>query len=320
MRPEATLRVASLFASALCLASLASGCDVDRSSTDHSRVAAPRPDDVCAQIRAELGADPVALRAHRRSFRERATARFGAAALGALRATYGGRCADDADLRCVLVEVGPFASVQCVSPVRNVPEVLYADGATLRRAEGLDAFELGLRSAQPAPTELEPVLGYFQRVTRAIVLRDRAHAAAIVPRADVAAMRPSSSALVPPTLVDGNARFLAYADGGYQAPRALLEVRVDLSRRTLAVERVSLTPTPFPPPVVPPAPVLATTGGARYGGAEGQVCAWGERRGDRRALPRPSACRAGLSCCSGGAAGSDGICTRTLDGDCPLRP
>jgi hypothetical protein len=314
------LRVAEPSASTMLLASLLWGCDVERASTDASRVAAPRPDLVCAQIRAELGGDPAALRAHRRSFRERATARFGAVALGALHATYGGRCADDTDFRCTLDEVGPFASVQCVSPERNVPEVLYADGATLRRAEGVDAFELALRSAQPAPTELEPVLVYFQRVTRAIVLRDRAQTAAIVPRADVAAMRSSSSALVPPTLVDGNARFLAYSDGGYQAPRALLEVRVDLSRRALAVERFSLTPTPFPPPVVLPPPVLATTGGARYGGAEGEVCAWGEHRGDRRALPPPAACRAGLRCCSGGAAGSDGTCTRTSDGDCPLRP
>lgn len=313
------MRSAERLAPAMMLASLLWGCDARRASTDASRVAAPRTDVVCAQIRAELG-DPVALGAHRRSFRERVTARFGAAALAALRETYGGRCADDADLRCALDEVGPFASVQCVSPARNVSEALYADGATLRRAEGVDAFELALRSARPAPTGLEPILVFFQRVTRAIVLRDRAQTAAIVPRADVAAMRPSSSALVPPTLVDGTARFLAYADGGYQAPRALLEVRVDLSRRTLAVERVSLTPTPFPPPAGPPTPVLATTEGARYGGAEGEVCAWGEHRGDRRALPSPAACRAGLRCCSGGAAGSDGICTRTGGGDCPLRP
>jgi hypothetical protein len=314
------VRVAELFASTALFASLLSGCDAERASIDALAATAPRPDIVCAQILAELGGDPVALRAHRRTFRERATARFGAASLRALRATYGGRCADDADFRCTLDEVGPFASVQCVSPERHVPEILYADGATLRRAEGLDAFELALRSAQPAPTELEPILVFFQRVTRAVVLRDRAQTAAIVPRADVAAMRPSSSALVPPTLVDGIGRFLAYADGGYQAPRALLEVRVDLSRRTLAVQRVPLTPTPYPPPVAPPPPVLATTGGARYAGGEWEVCAWGEHRGDRRALPPPAACRAGLRCCSGGAAGSDGVCTRTGDGDCPLRP
>ncbi len=304
----------------MLFASLRWGCDVERAPIDASRDAAPRSDDGCAQIRAELGGDPAALRAHRQTFRQRATARFGAAALRALRATYGGRCADDADFRCTLDEVGPFASVQCVSPERHVPEVLYADGATLRRAEGVVAFELGLRSAQPAPTELEPVLAYFHRVTRAIVLRDRTQTAAIVPRGDVATMRPSSSALIPPTLVDGNARFLAYEDGGYQAPRALLEVRVDLSRRTLVVERVSLTPTPYPPSVVLPPPVLATTGGARYGGSEGEICAWGEYRGDRSALPRPAGCRLGLRCCSGGAAGSDGICTRTGFGDCPLRP
>lgn len=302
----------------LLLTSAASmfGCDRERASSVRTPTLS---DAVCAQFRAGLNVNPASLRAQRVAFRERATARFGARAFEALHATYGGGCADDADFRCVLQESPPFAFVECVSPVRNLPEALYADGPTLRRAEGIEAFELGVRSAQPAPNQLDPLLGFFQRVTRAQVLRDRAMAAAIVPASDLEAMRPTSAALLPPTLAGGSARFVAYEDQGYQAPRAILEVRVDLARRTVAVERVELARTPYPAYRDPPQRV-ATTEGSRYDGSEGAVCAWGEHRGDRSRLPPAAGCRAGLSCCSGGAAGSDGICERTAGGDCPLRP
>lgn len=326
---ELFLRVVLHCACAVALFSSIGGCRGDapgERAGATSRAPGERPDlsprardAECAQLRAELGGNPGVLMAQRRVLRERVTARFGAPAFAALRATYGGLCEDDADLRCVLDEAGPFARVECVSPTRRMPEALYADGATLRRAEGVEAFQLALHRAEPAPTELEPVLAYFQRVTRAIVLRDRTQVRAIVPPADAEAMKPSSSALVPPSLVDGEARFLAYESTGYQAPRALLEVRVDLARRVAAIERVELARIPHPNVPDPP-PVLATPGGARHDGAEGAVCAWGEYRRDRRGLPAPAACRDGLRCCSGGAAGSDGTCTRTGAADCPLRP
>jgi hypothetical protein len=313
------LRVVDVCVSLAAIAPLFGGCGREPAPTDGPRLASTGPDPVCAAVRAELGTAPEALRAQRRSFRERVTARFGAPAFAALRASYGGRCEDDADLRCAIDEVGPFARVDCQSPSRHVPEALYADGATLRRADGVEAFELGVRSATPSPTELDPVLAYFQRVTGAVVLREKGDLARFVPAADVEAMRPSSAALVPATLASGTARFLAYENRGYQAPRALLEVRVDLAQRVVAVERVALAPVPFPAVGQEP-PRLATTEGARYDGSEGAVCAWGERRGDRRGLPAPAACRAGLRCCSGGAAGSDGVCTRTGLGDCPIVP
>ena len=148
--PEAALRVADRFASTLLFAPLLWGCDVERASTDRPPPAAPQEDAACAQIRAELGGDPATLRAHRRTFRERATARFGAVAFAALRASYGGRCDDDADFRCALDEVGPFASVRCVSPTRHVHEELYADGATLRRAERSPRSAPGRGARSPA--------------------------------------------------------------------------------------------------------------------------------------------------------------------------
>lgn len=255
----------------LTSAASAFGCERGRASSARTPTFSGT---VCAQLRAGLNVNPASLRAQRGAFRERATVRFGARAFEALHSTYGGGCADDADFRCVLQELPPFAFVECISPARNLPEALYADGPTLRRAEGIEAFELGVRSARPAPSQLEPLLGFFQRATRAQVLRDRAMAAAIVPVSDLEAMRPTSAALLPPTLVGGSAGFVAYQDQGYQAPRAFLEVRVDLARRTVAVERVELARRPYPQHRDPP-PRVATTEGSRFDGSEGAVCAWG---------------------------------------------
>ncbi len=313
------MRVALLSTFSLALLSFFAGCNDKRTPTGGSGATPTTTDVECEQTRVELGGNPERLRTQRRTFRERVTARFGAPAFDALRTDYGGRCDDDADFRCTLEEIGPFAHVQCLSPVRHVPEQLYADGPKLRRVEGLDAFELGLRSAQPAPTELDPILTYFQRVTRAVVLRDKRQVVTTVPAADAESMTPSTSALIPPTLIDGNARFVAYEDQGYQAPRTLIEVRVDLVHRTSNIHRISLKPRPYPTAVAAP-PQRATLGSARYNGTEGAVCAWGEYRGDRSGLPPPAACGNGMRCCSGGAAGSDGNCVRTGGADCPRLP
>lgn len=56
----------------------------------------------------------------------------------------------------------------------------------------------------------------------------------------------------------------------------------------------------------------------RTDGTAGAVCSWGGRdHGPTRRAP-PVPCRAGLRCCSGGAAGSDGVCLRVAQ--CPLLP
>lgn len=314
--PEAVLRASVRGVLLFSVAVGALGCEGRRVPS----VRAPSPsDDACAQVRASLQVDPATLRAQRTAFRERVTARFGPRAFEALRASYGGRCADDADLRCALQEAPPLAFVECVSPSRNMPEALFADGPTLRRADGVEAFTLAVRSAGPEPSQLVPLLDFFQRITGARVLRDRASAAAVVPAEELAAMPPTCAALLPPTLAGDQARFVAYEDRGYQAPRALLEVHVDFALRTATVVRAELARRPYPQHRDPPRRV-ATVDGSRYDGTAGAVCAWGEHRGDRSGLPRPASCRAGLSCCSGGAAGSDGICERTRGGDCPLRP
>jgi hypothetical protein len=56
-------------------------------------------------------------------------------------------------------------------------------------------------------------------------------------------------------------------------------------------------------------------------GAEGDICHFGEHwtNGDPTVeLPEDVPCRRGLRCCSGGAAGSDGVCTRAKI--CPPLP
>ncbi|MFO0714885.1 MAG: hypothetical protein U0353_33905, partial [Sandaracinus sp.] len=55
-------------------------------------------------------------------------------------------------------------------------------------------------------------------------------------------------------------------------------------------------------------------------GDEGAICAWGQYRPDWASLPPPARCRAGLTCCGGGAAGSDSSCMRAAHGMCPPLP
>lgn len=72
----------------------------------------------------------------------------------------------------------------------------------------------------------------------------------------------------------------------------------------------------------PPAPVATSDEPlGSWNGTEGSICSWGQRRGDVARLPRPSACRAGLTCCSaGGAFGSDATCIQVGGGHCPMYP
>lgn len=64
--------------------------------------------------------------------------------------------------------------------------------------------------------------------------------------------------------------------------------------------------------------------GERHDGTEGAICRWGEHRhaggdeADIAAYPRAAACGPGLSCCGGGAAGSDASCMRVRR--CPPLP
>jgi hypothetical protein len=100
------------------------------------------------------------------------------------------------------------------------------------------------------------------------------------------------------------ARCLATALGELPGGLASFDQRVVSTR----------APTPVPPPE-DREPV------ERHDGAAGAICGWGQRRSDWESLPRPLPCRAGLTCCaSGGAAGSDSVCSRASGGGCPMYP
>lgn len=74
------------------------------------------------------------------------------------------------------------------------------------------------------------------------------------------------------------------------------------------------------PPPAPPADLVAREPVSPHHGHEGDVCRWGERRGEIASLPRPHRCRGDLTCCAaGGAAGSDSTCIR-VQGRCPAYP
>jgi hypothetical protein len=112
----------------------------------------------------------------------------------------------------------------------------------------------------------------------------------------------------------GTARVTARGPHGALVARCVTAALGVLPETTPTLDR-ALTVTPTEPLATPPPPVVA-----RPDGRAGAICSWGEHRPDAASLPEPRACRAGLACCGGGAAGSDSVCMRVPGGQCPLLP